>query len=1185
MSPRATSSRRSTPGSNGTNNSGRANIDLNMNNEGSDGNNRNTPEMSSGNIPNAYTGSSMGPSPGSGNNPNDVRNLFRNLGTPSFSLSQIPQHILQTFTPEQIQAIQQRHQQLLLSRIQRQHQLQAQMQAQMRAQQGNTSPNMDNGNMNRTQARAQMNFQPQQSQQQHTSVKSPMANVQTKFPGQITLPPQIAQLPLPAQLHVLNSLREQAIARNNPAAVATITLAQQQVHQRLQQQIYQHNQQVQQQQTQQQAQSPPLSQGQQQSRSSPAQQQQQIYQPNSMDYSNVMAQRGSMGAPSPLNPASGTLSDNLAAAAQSPATVSTYIGNNQPKSSPISAAVQPQIMSDRQKAQLGIYQQQQAQLHAQAQAQAQTQLRSQQGQQQGQQERQEEQEKREQVSVSKQESKLQREEPNGTPAPVPQQHEMAATNQNMDTLQKSPRHEQQQQQQQKPLSSEPSPSPQQQQHIMEDSPTPIQIPDDFPKFQTVDYDPPEEKLPSIYYWSENAEDGLKTDTLLYEQILDREENYTIKHEEEIQGQEPVVINGLSNKEYISRLLYDLGYYQDLRNTRMQSIMLCSRNVPVTSIWGQGYSGYGNGTTNKMTEVIPEFIPRGSRKQFIIPDEGITRDGSSFRNTKEQLVPLRLDFDHDRDKFFLRDTFLWNKNESQVSLEEFVDDMLLDYRFDTSKMKFIKDTVLQSIREQLMEYQTNPYVELDQLRLGGDDRRIKIKLDIIVGQNQLLDQFEWDISNTENSPEDFAENLCQELQLPGEFVSAVAHSIREQVHMYHKSLALLGYAFNGSPVEDEDIKGRLLPAVTLNDVYRAGNETKAYTPNLLHISPAELERLDRDKDRDTRRKRRLGRSSRRGFGLIGSSSGVNLNLAANPGSVLGGHTSSSLNIPGLLPTNSSNNNFLAGSSNFSNLPAEIPLPDLSDIPRTFRTPVPSTLLPGGIDLGPSVDSYDLKTTVEYRSRPPRPRPRSPPCYVIDNIPGKSLLLSIKIPRDKVPPRVKRETNTHGGTLAIFGHQQQVDYQPQIQPQMQFQPSIKQQVSLPQYQYQNQFQPQLQPQPQPQPQYQSQFQFVQQQLYPMSSGVTPFDPPLPQPIIQANLVGQDEAESPSNDPLAPQLPPVAPGPGGAQVAQVAALQGLGHGPLQPVPTPTSIPLPIAQQLQAGGPSQVPTHKTTTTTSTTS
>ena len=38
MSPRGWYARRSTPGSNDTNNSVRANIDLNMNNEGGDGN-------------------------------------------------------------------------------------------------------------------------------------------------------------------------------------------------------------------------------------------------------------------------------------------------------------------------------------------------------------------------------------------------------------------------------------------------------------------------------------------------------------------------------------------------------------------------------------------------------------------------------------------------------------------------------------------------------------------------------------------------------------------------------------------------------------------------------------------------------------------------------------------------------------------------------------------------------------------------------------------------------------------------------------------------------------------------------------------------------------------------------------------------------------------------------------------
>jgi SWI/SNF-related matrix-associated actin-dependent regulator of chromatin subfamily B member 1 len=45
---------------------------------------------------------------------------------------------------------------------------------------------------------------------------------------------------------------------------------------------------------------------------------------------------------------------------------------------------------------------------------------------------------------------------------------------------------------------------------------------------------------------------------------------------------------------------------------------------------------------------------------------------------------------------------------------------------------------------------------------------------------LKDRFEWDISETDNSPEDFAELLCNELGLNTEFVTQIAHQIREQV---------------------------------------------------------------------------------------------------------------------------------------------------------------------------------------------------------------------------------------------------------------------------------------------------------------------------------------------------------------------------------------------------------------------
>jgi hypothetical protein len=38
----------------------------------------------------------------------------------------------------------------------------------------------------------------------------------------------------------------------------------------------------------------------------------------------------------------------------------------------------------------------------------------------------------------------------------------------------------------------------------------------------------------------------------------------------------------------------------------------------------------------------------------------------------------------------------------------------------------------------------------------------------VGHKALIDQFEWDINCTENSPEQFAEVLCSDLGLGGEF---------------------------------------------------------------------------------------------------------------------------------------------------------------------------------------------------------------------------------------------------------------------------------------------------------------------------------------------------------------------------------------------------------------------------------
>ena len=61
----------------------------------------------------------------------------------------------------------------------------------------------------------------------------------------------------------------------------------------------------------------------------------------------------------------------------------------------------------------------------------------------------------------------------------------------------------------------------------------------------------------------------------------------------------------------------------------------------------------------------------------------------------------------------------------------------------------------------------------------------IQLNVRIGNIVLRDQFEWDINNPHNSPEDFAESLCCDLGLAAEFMLPIAHQIREQINEHQR----------------------------------------------------------------------------------------------------------------------------------------------------------------------------------------------------------------------------------------------------------------------------------------------------------------------------------------------------------------------------------------------------------------
>ena len=205
---------------------------------------------------------------------------------------------------------------------------------------------------------------------------------------------------------------------------------------------------------------------------------------------------------------------------------------------------------------------------------------------------------------------------------------------------------------------------------------------------------------------------------------------------------------------------------------------------------------------------------------------------------------------------LRDTFLWNKNENLLTPEQFAEVLCDD--LDLNPLNFVP-AIAAAIQQQVESYPS----ETENLLSEQKDQRVVLKLNIHIGNISLVsssvdiemnvntiinldsqvDQFEWDLADEKNNPEEFSKKLCGDLGLGGEFVTAVLYSIRGQLAYHGKS-----YVFSENQ----------MPAV--ENAFRDQGEADIWSPFLETLTDAEMEKKIRDQDRNTRRMRRLAAST-------------------------------------------------------------------------------------------------------------------------------------------------------------------------------------------------------------------------------------------------------------------------------------------------------------------------------------
>jgi SWI/SNF-related matrix-associated actin-dependent regulator of chromatin subfamily B protein 1 len=280
-----------------------------------------------------------------------------------------------------------------------------------------------------------------------------------------------------------------------------------------------------------------------------------------------------------------------------------------------------------------------------------------------------------------------------------------------------------------------------------------------------------------------------------------------------------------------------------------------------SVFGYGYMGYGNGLTEMKGSKLqyPMNAKRpGNRKARPYPR--VPRERWAAQSEQiEELVPLRLDIEMDKIK--LRDTFTWNLNDRITDTTTFAENLVEDFRLPMELRGNLIQHIDRELSEQIQDFYPHPCIEDEPLdphlpysAYKNDEMRVLIKLNITIGQHTLVDQFEWEMNNPLNSPEEFARQMARDLSLSGEFTTAIAHSIREQCQMFTKSLYITGHPFDGRPVEDTDIRDNFLPS-PLPTVFRPMQSAKDYQPYLYELSEVELERAELSIMREQRRQKR------------------------------------------------------------------------------------------------------------------------------------------------------------------------------------------------------------------------------------------------------------------------------------------------------------------------------------------
>lgn len=218
----------------------------------------------------------------------------------------------------------------------------------------------------------------------------------------------------------------------------------------------------------------------------------------------------------------------------------------------------------------------------------------------------------------------------------------------------------------------------------------------------------------------------------------------------------------------------------------------------------------------------------------------TIDGS------DNLVPIKLNIEYNSGTSKLVDFFMWNVDQSLVSPDQFASLLTSDLELPTH----VHQDIVDSINKQIEDYQAIANTPLP-LASGYI---VIIELSVNLDKKLYEDKFEWDLQQSEVSPEEFAESVVSDLGLSLEFKPAIAHSLHDTILRLKREI--LEGAYNNDLNRYQQLSGLIFESsIRIRTDSSLHNGNAVWEPFIEILSPWEIEKREIERERNSRRLKR------------------------------------------------------------------------------------------------------------------------------------------------------------------------------------------------------------------------------------------------------------------------------------------------------------------------------------------